>query len=294
MSDVIVLGPLLVRGLAVAVLAGAFAAVWLAGPLATRAGLERAWPRRALELAAVAGVLGARAGNVLGNWVAYEDRPWTALYLWQPGFDPWYGAGFGLAAAFLALRARPLAERGRGLAVMLAGAVGGATVGAALLAALLALSPPGPVTGEPLPALRMQDLEGRPVDTAALAGRVTVLNVWATWCAPCRREMPLLDTVAREWAGRGVVVVGLNLAEPPELVAGFVADAGVHYPIWVDPPSGRPSPSRALFERLGGIGLPTTWFVGPGGRLLDVYTGELSRALLEQRLRELLARRASG
>jgi thiol-disulfide isomerase/thioredoxin len=66
------------------------------------------------------------------------------------------------------------------------------------------------VVGAAAPALVAQSFDNRPIDLAALRGRVVVLNFWASWCGPCRGEMPMLDALAREYRARGVVVVGMS------------------------------------------------------------------------------------
>ncbi|HEY1992014.1 MAG TPA: TlpA disulfide reductase family protein [Gammaproteobacteria bacterium] len=71
--------------------------------------------------------------------------------------------------------------------------------------------------GDAAPALKGSTLEGKPFDLAGLKGKVVVLNLWATWCGPCREEMPALDAFAKRYAARGVVVVGLDENDPDDL-----------------------------------------------------------------------------
>src|SRR5882724_12164900 len=71
--------------------------------------------------------------------------------------------------------------------------------------------------GDAAPALKGVTLDGKPFDLAALKGKVVVVNLWATWCSPCREEMPLLDAFARKYAARGVVVLGLDENDPADL-----------------------------------------------------------------------------
>ena len=71
--------------------------------------------------------------------------------------------------------------------------------------------------GEAAPALKGMTLDGKAFDLTGLKGHVVVLNLWATWCGPCREEMPLLDAFAKRYAVRGVVVVGLDENDPEDL-----------------------------------------------------------------------------
>ena len=86
---------------------------------------------------------------------------------------------------------------------------------ALLLLALLAVSAAsdalGPEIGRPAPALIVQRLDGTRFDLAALRGKVVILNYWATWCAPCRAEMPVLEAFYRRYAEQGLVLLGLSV-----------------------------------------------------------------------------------
>ena len=71
-----------------------------------------------------------------------------------------------------------------------------------------------PVAGMPAPALVARAFDGQPIDLESMRGKVVVLNFWASWCGPCRSEMPLLDAIAHDYGERGVVVVGLSADDP--------------------------------------------------------------------------------
>ena len=73
-----------------------------------------------------------------------------------------------------------------------------------------AVSQSGPVIGQPAPALIARQFNGQSIDLAALRGHVVVLNFWASWCTPCRAEMPALDALAREFRERGVTIIGMS------------------------------------------------------------------------------------
>jgi thiol-disulfide isomerase/thioredoxin len=84
--------------------------------------------------------------------------------------------------------------------------------------------------GDAVPALKGTTLDGKSFDLAALKGKVVVLNLWATWCGPCREEMPVLDGFAKKYAAQGVVVVGLDENAPEDLDAVKEVMAAFSYP----------------------------------------------------------------
>ncbi len=90
---------------------------------------------------------------------------------------------------------------------------------AALLLAVTFGAAAGPAPGETMPSYRIATLAGPALTPAALCGRVLVLNFWATWCAPCRQELPVLDAFQRKYAGQGVDVVAVSVDERGDLDA---------------------------------------------------------------------------
>ena len=84
--------------------------------------------------------------------------------------------------------------------------------------------------GDAAPALKGVTLSGKPFDLAALKGKVVVLNEWATWCGPCREEMPALNAFATQYAARGVVVVGLDENDPDDVAEVQNVMAAFSYP----------------------------------------------------------------
>ncbi len=114
---------------------------------------------------------------------------------------------------------------------------------------------------QPLPTLAFETMEGAPTGLDAFKGKVVVLNLWATWCAPCREEMPALDRLQARFADRPVVVLALSVDRAgPERVRAFLADAGVeHLQVYRDP---KAAATRALRVP----GLPATLLVDKDGR----------------------------
>lgn len=171
-------------------------------------------------------------------------------------------------------------------------------VGAAL-AALLALGWVArgrfqPIeAGSPAPDFGATDLGGRPVRLAELRGQVVLLNLWATWCPPCRDEMPSLQRLHQRYADRGLRVVAVSVdAEPGRRdasgnpggdVAGFVREYGLTFDVWRDP-SGR---VQQLYRT---IGLPETFVIGRDGRVVTRVLGaaEWDRGAHAELIRQLL------
>jgi thiol-disulfide isomerase/thioredoxin len=140
------------------------------------------------------------------------------------------------------------------------------------------------------PETRPPEFAGRTVDAgrlslAELRGKVVIVNFWASWCAECRPEMPLLERVHRRLASRGVVVVGINAREAGGVVARYAAELGLTFPLLLDP-------DGTTNARFGVVGLPTTFFVGRDGRAVAFAVGPRdwgspdARALFEALLAE--------
>jgi thiol-disulfide isomerase/thioredoxin len=130
------------------------------------------------------------------------------------------------------------------------------------------------------------DLDGSPRTLGTFTGKVLVVNFWATWCGPCREEMPGFARLQARWEGRGVQFVGLAHDEP-EKVKAFSRDIGVNYPLWTG--------SSAIMEfskRLGNrVGvLPHTVLVDREGTVLESRIGLFPEELLERRLAQIAAK----
>ena len=152
-----------------------------------------------------------------------------------------------------------------------------------LLLLALALSLPAPAE-QPLPPPAEPPLPAR---LAALRGHVVVLNFWATWCKPCRTEMPLLAGVHRRYAARGVVVVGASADDESTRarVAPFIEQHKIDFPIWTGATT-----AHMLALDLG-ADLPATAVINRDGQLAGRIVGQLRRGELDQRLDALLAGR---
>jgi thiol-disulfide isomerase/thioredoxin len=109
-------------------------------------------------------------------------------------------------------------------------------------------------------------LDRQPVSTTDLRGKVVLVNFWATWCAECRPEMPVLEALHRELAPRGFVVIGVNAREERGAVHRYAVELGLTFPLVLDP-DGR---INALY---GVVGIPTTFLIGRDGRAIAFAVG---------------------
>jgi DsbE subfamily thiol:disulfide oxidoreductase len=136
---------------------------------------------------------------------------------------------------------------------------------------------------DPLPVLTGESLDGERLDAAAYAdGHVLVINVWANWCDPCRREQPQLVRLADRYQDEGVRFLGINYQDDRDAARAWVREFQVPYPSLFDP-SG-----RSAFD-LGFPALPDTYVVDPGGTIRWVVYGETDERELAGLIDEVLA-----
>ena len=133
--------------------------------------------------------------------------------------------------------------------------------------------------------LTLNDLSGVEQSLAALKGRIVILNFWATYCIPCRKEMPDLAAIQNEFGALGVQVIGVNTDEPESRnkVVQFVKETKINFPIWL-------GGSTDLMYRFGlGGALPGTVLIGRDGRVKKVISGVVDQAGLRKEIEALLA-----
>ncbi len=131
-------------------------------------------------------------------------------------------------------------------------------------------APAGPegLPGQAAPVFELRDDRGAPASLAAYRGRVVVMNLWASWCPPCRAEMPDLQRLADRYPS-GLTVVGVNEGESPARAAAFALALGIRFPIWID--------SAQRYGRLyGALGLPSTVIVNRQGVVARGFDGALT------------------
>ncbi|MFC5478540.1 redoxin domain-containing protein [Massilia suwonensis] len=232
------------------------------------------WQRRrgvdagpALWRMTVWGFIAARAVFILRHLDVYLAAPLTMLDIRDGGFVAYAGLLVACAVGFERVLREPALRR-----PLLGAALAGILVFAGANLAIRASQP----ARAPLPDLVLQRLEGGTLRLPELKGKPVVLNLWATWCPPCRREMPAMAEA--QAAHPEVTFVFVNTGEQAEAVRRYLEDGGLQLPnVVLD---GLHSTARAV----GASGYPTTLFYDSRGMLAARHMGEISRAGLEEQL----------
>ena len=169
-------------------------------------------------------------------------------------------------------------------------------VPALVLAGLLAWGflAPGSKPRQEAPDFQLRLLDGGTLSSEDLRGSPVVLNFWASWCIPCREEMPAFERMWARYRDQGVRIVGVNLQDSVEGAQGFVDEVGVTYPIAMDP-------KGSLASDLGVRGLPQTFFIDEDFRFEKISAGQavegggdrvvfgaIDEQTLQQKIEELL------
>jgi cytochrome c biogenesis protein CcmG/thiol:disulfide interchange protein DsbE len=134
---------------------------------------------------------------------------------------------------------------------------------------------------EKAPDLELMDLEGKAVSLEDYRGQVVLVNNWATWCPPCRAEMPILESYYQDHKDEGFVLIGIEAGEPADEVNEFVENYGISFPVWLDPES------KAIIG-FRNMALPSSYVINPDGMIVLAWTGTVTRNSLENYLTPLL------
>jgi thiol-disulfide isomerase/thioredoxin len=163
----------------------------------------------------------------------------------------------------------PKARRGRSKITLAVVALG--TVALAAVVAVLLINPsPRPTrVGRTAPAFNLALLDGsHRLSSGDLRGHPTIVNFWASWCSPCRHEMPAFERAYRKYHAQGLQIVGVDVRDTISNARAFVKKFGITYPIVRDP-------NETFTKDMGiGLGLPDTFFLDATGRFLPVDSGK--------------------
>jgi len=136
--------------------------------------------------------------------------------------------------------------------------------------------------GSLAPDFTLRDLNGESFSLAEAKGKVVILDFWATWCPPCRAELPHFQSLHREYEGKGLVVIGISLdSTGAASVKSFIEDNGISYPILMG--------DRDVQASYGGIrSIPTTFVIDRKGHIVKKFVGYQSKEVFEDLVKKLL------
>jgi len=137
---------------------------------------------------------------------------------------------------------------------------------------------PFPQIGKEFPAFELETLDGPKLGLEYFSNRPVIINFWATWCEPCKEEMPLLEAYANRYSE--ISIIGINYDEPLQIVRRFVEDQEITFYILMDP-GGKISNQFKVF------GFPTTFFIDAEGILQSNHIGQLNEQLMDLYLEQI-------
>lgn len=134
---------------------------------------------------------------------------------------------------------------------------------------------------QPAPSLTLTDLEGNQVSLSDHLGEVVLVNNWATWCPPCRAEMPELNEYYRKHKNQGFIILAVESGDPETQVRAFAQDLGLEFPVLLDP-------EQISVRTFQNASLPNTYVIDRKGNLRLMWTGAINMSTLEEYVTPLL------
>jgi len=260
------IGPLAIPTQLALVYLGLFCA-WLTGWWLGRK--RQANPEAALFNILLIGVLAARIGFVSSYAELYASNWLTALDIRDGGFQPLAGMLAGLVAAIWYFWRKPLLRM-----PLATGLTVGVLVSGMGLAVLHAMQ-----QGQKMPELALRDISGAPVNLHDYLDQPVVINLWATWCPPCRREMPALQQAQQQ--NPDIHFLFVNQGESQQQVEQFFRQQNIQLDNALLDSGAR------VGQAVSSLSLPTTLFYDASGNLQNTHLGELSSASLQHALRKI-------
>jgi peroxiredoxin len=132
------------------------------------------------------------------------------------------------------------------------------------------------------PELSLQNIKGETESLADYRDNVVLVNNWATWCPPCKAEMPTLVAYHNEHKVDGFSVIAVEAGEPVDVVSQFAQSFGMNFPVWLDP-------NGDSLRAFGNGTLPNSYVIDRTGTVRYAWTGEISKAMLEKYVTPLIA-----
>ena len=131
---------------------------------------------------------------------------------------------------------------------------------------LVAVAPANAASARPAPNFTLKSLSGKNLKLSEMTGNVVLINFWASWCGPCREEMPLLNALHKKYEPLGFTVLGVNVEEQTDLARGFLNDFPVDFPVLLDK-------KNEVSKLYNVIAMPTTVVVDRDGNMRFIHKG---------------------
>ncbi|WP_054312390.1 TlpA disulfide reductase family protein [Mesorhizobium sp. 1M-11] len=217
--------------------------------------------------ALIGGLVAARLGHVALHWESFAGEPWRVIAFWQGGFQPIAGLiGVAIVSAIF-------------IRTVKAGLAATGALGLSLILWIGVTQLTQATLGQPAPTVALQQMDGPPIAVSDVAGKPAVINLWASWCPPCRREMPLLAEVAA--SRNDLVFFFVNQGEGSDTIRSYLASENLKLDrVLLDP-------SMQIPRHYGSMGLPITLFLRADGTLASMHMGEISREALNTAIDKL-------
>lgn len=138
-----------------------------------------------------------------------------------------------------------------------------------------------PKLNQPAPDFKLKDLDGQQVSLSDYRGQVVLLNFWATWCGPCRKEIPDIRTVYGSYKDKGFVVLAVDIGETSTVVSPFVKQFEMGFPVLLDS-------NMAVARQYEAFSIPTSLFLDRQGIIREIRVGAMSQSVIEQAVSKLL------
>ncbi len=145
-----------------------------------------------------------------------------------------------------------------------------------------AAAQPAPLVGHPAPEFTLTAVDGAQVSLSDLRGQVVLINLWATWCPPCRAEMPAIQQAYERFRDQGFIVLAVNQQEESAVILKYMNDQRLTFPALLDSDA---RVSAAYQARV----LPSSFFIDRRGIIRAVYRGPMSRGMIEGTIEQLVA-----
>lgn len=215
---------------------------------------------------AVVAFVAARIGFVIRHWESYQHNPLRFFYIWQGGFE----MSWAIAAALLSLLF---------LKTWRHRAIGVVTLAVSTVSIWLAFSMTPKPSATYLPDIALENINKDVINLSAYADDKVVINIWASWCSPCRREMPILEQAVLDYPH--IQFYFINQGESEQIVRDYLETESLQMQetVLLDP-------AQAIPRYYETLGTPVTMFFKEN-KLVALHVGEISAELLSDRLKEL-------